>query len=201
MRARLLTLALLVATPVALIAQRPGAPDPARVTAGSYKVDPAHTQVTWKVNHLGFSLLQGQFGASGGTLTLDPKNAAASKVEITFDINKLSTTSDQFATHLKSKDFFDVGANPTATFVSTSVKPGANNTATIAGNLTIKGMTKPVVLQATLIGAGSNPMNKQLNVGFHATAKVKRTDFGVGMVAPMVSDEVDLEINAAFQKA
>ena len=115
-------------------------------------------------------------------------------------MNKLSSTSDQFTTHLKSKDFFDVAANPTAKFVSTSVTPGANGMATVQGNLTIKNITKPVTLQAHFVGAGNNPMNQQLNFGFHATGKVKRSEFGAGMAAPMVTDDVDLEINAAFVK-
>jgi len=194
-----LTLAL-AATPTIVVAQMPGQANAKLITAGTYEVDPAHTQVTWQVNHMGFSMLQGQFGASGGSITIDPANAVAAKVEVTFAMDKLSVTSEQFATHLKGKDFFDVATYPTAKFVSTSVKPGANNTATITGNLTIKDITKPVTLQARLVGAGANPMNKQMNFGFHATGKVKRSDFGAGMAAPVVSDDVDLVINAAFVK-
>jgi polyisoprenoid-binding protein YceI len=199
MRAALIAITVtLLAAPVA--AQMPGAAEVSRMTAGTYQVDPSHTQVTWKVNHMGFSMLQGQFGASGGTLTLDPAKPAAAKVEISFDMTQLTTTAPAFTKHLNSPDFFDTAKFGTARFVSTSVTPGANNTATIAGNLTVKGITKPVTLQAHLIGAGSNPMNKKLNVGFHATAKIKRSDFGAGMAAPVVSDDVDLEINAAFVK-
>ncbi|MDB5682510.1 MAG: hypothetical protein JWM38_1849 [Sphingomonas bacterium] len=205
MRKSLLALSLAVAAaPVALVAQAPmsmpGKADAALVPAGTYKVDPAHTQVTWQVNHMGFSMLQGQFGASGGSITVDPAKPAASKVEVTFAMDKLSVTSDQFATHLKSKDFFDVATYPTARFVSTSVTPGAKGSATIVGNLTIKDKTQPVTLQARFIGAGANPMNKQLNFGFVATGKVSRTAFGAGMAAPVVSDDVDLVINAAFVK-
>jgi polyisoprenoid-binding protein YceI len=190
----------LAAAPALVVAQMPGKADAKLIAAGTYEVDPAHTQVTWQVNHMGFSMLQGQFGASGGSITVDPGKPAASKVEVTFAMDKLSVTSEQFANHLKGKDFFDVATFPTAKFVSTSVKPGANNTATITGNLTIKDITKPVTLQARLIGAGANPMNKQMNFGFLATGKVKRSDFGAGMAAPVVSDEVDLVINAAFVK-
>ncbi|MEE2915536.1 hypothetical protein COA17_16685 [Sphingomonas ginsenosidimutans] len=175
----------------------PGAPT-TRVAAGTYQVDPAHTQVTWEVNHMGFSMLQGQFGASGGSITIDPAKPAQTKVDVTFPIADLSVTSSQFATHLKSKDFFDVAANPNARFVSTAVTPRGANRATMTGNLTIKGITKPVTLDVTFVGAGANPMTKKLNFGFRAMGTIKRSDFGLGMAVPIVSDEVKLTVNAAF---
>ncbi|WP_267351753.1 YceI family protein [Sphingomonas sp. GM_Shp_2] len=186
----------LASTP-AIAQTLPGAPVASRVTAGTYPVDAAHTQVTWQVNHMGFTMLEGQFGASDGTLTIDPARPAATTVDVTFKIDDLSVTSAAFAKHLKSADFFDVANHPTARFVSTSVKP-SGNTAVITGNLTIKGITKPVTLNATFIGAGANPMSKKLNIGFRATGSIKRSDYGLGMAVPVVSDKVDLTINAAF---
>ncbi|MEH3099290.1 YceI family protein [Sphingomonas adhaesiva] len=194
-------LAIAVAVPaVAQIAstpQMPGKPT-AKVAAGTYQVDPAHTQVTWTVNHMGFSMLQGQFGASEGSITIDPARLAQTKVDVTFPIDQLSVTSAQFAGHLKSKDFFDVAANPTARFVSTSVTPQGATRAKMTGNLTIKGMTKPVTLDVTFVGAGTNPMSKKTNFGFTGTGTIKRSDFGLGYAAPVVSDEVKLMVNAAF---
>ena len=176
----------------------PGAADVSRVTAGTYPVDTAHTQVTWQVNHMGISMLQGQFGASAGSLTVDPKRPAATKVDVTFQVDQLSTTAAPFANHLKSKDFFDVANNPTARFVSTRVTPAGASRAKVDGNLTIKGVTKPVTLDVTFVGAGNNPMNKKLNIGFRATGAINRSDFGLGMAVPVVSDRVELTINAAF---
>jgi len=196
MRLTILTAAMLVATP-AIAQTMPGTATPARVTAGTYQVDTAHTQVTWSLNHMGFSMLEGQFGASAGSLTFDPAKPQAAKVDVTFAIDQLSTTSAKFAEHLKSKDFFDAATYPTARFVSTGVKVMGNK-AVITGNLTIKDQTKPVTLNATFFGAGTNPMSKKLNVGFRATGKIKRSDFGVGAYTPVVGDEVDLTINAAF---
>lgn len=187
-----------VAAQIATSPDQPGQPAVARVAAGTYQVDANHTQVTWEVNHLGFSMLQGQFGASGGSITLDPKQPAQTKVEITFQVDQLSVTSPQFANHLKSKDFFDVANHPTARFVSTAVTPRGGNKATVAGNLTIKDITKPVTLDVTLVGAGNNPMSKKVNFGFTGTGSIKRSDFGLGMAAPMVSDRVDLRVQAAF---
>ncbi len=201
MRTPLILAAALFAVAAPTIAQMPGAPDKARVTAGNYTVDTAHTQVAWRVNHMGFSMLDGMFGATGGTATLDPKNPAATKVAIDFDIAKsLTVTSPQFAEHLQSKDFFDVANHPTAKFVSTRVQPMGDHWM-MTGNLTIKGQTKPVQLTVRFVGAGENPMNKKKNVGFTATGSLKRSDFGVGAYAPVVSDKVDLTINAAFVAA
>ena len=192
------TLAVPAVAQLATTAQQPGQPQAARVAAGTYQVDPAHTQVTWEVNHMGFSMLQGQFGAQGGSITIDPKKPAATKVEVTFAIDELSTTSAPFAKHLKSGDFFDAAANPTARFVSTSVTPRGPNRATLNGDLTIKGVTKPVALDVTFVGAGTNPMSKKVNFGFTGTGTIKRSDFGLGYAAPVVSDNVKLTVQAAF---
>ena len=198
MRLVLATILALTAAPVlAQTAAVPGAPVKARIAAGTYAVDPNHTQVTWQVNHMGFSMLEGQFGASGGSIMIDPAKPNATKVEVNFAIDQLSVTSAPFTGHLKSKDFFDVATHPTAKFVSTKVV-ATGDKATITGDLTIKGITKPVVLQATFVGAGTNPMNKKVNFGFRATSSIKRSDFGLGAAVPVVSDRVDLTINAAF---
>lgn len=178
-------------------AGQPGVPDTTRVKAGTYVADVNHTQVTWQVNHMNFTLLDGQIGASAGTLVFDPANPSAAKIDVTFDTNKLSVTSEHFGTHLMSKDYFDSAAFPTAHFVSTKVTV-IGTKATIVGNLTIKNITKPVTLAATFIGAGKNPNSGKLNIGFRANTTINRSDFGLGLAAPIVSDKVDLTINAAF---
>ncbi|MBT2185711.1 YceI family protein [Sphingobium nicotianae] len=195
----------------ALIAQpgggAPGKPDPSVVTAGSYTVDPGHTLVKWQVDHLGFTPYFGLFGSVTGSLTLDPKNLSAAKVDVTIPVSKVTTASSGLTAHLlkpaaegKPADFF--GAAPAdAKFVSTKVT--ANGTsATIDGNLTLNGVTKPVTLQAKFYGAGKMPamMGGKEGLGFTATGSIKRSDFGVGYGIPMVSDQVDLEIVAGFNK-
>lgn len=178
--------------------QQPGQPQAARVTAGTYKVDANHTQVIWEVNHMGFSMLEGQFGPSEGSITIDPRNVAATKLDITFQVDALSVTSAAFATHLKSPDFFNAAQYPTARFVATKVTAKGTTGATMTGNLTIKDQTKPVTLDVKFVGAGANPMSKKLNFGFVATGVVKRSDFGLGMAVPIVSDNVELTVHAAF---
>ena len=176
----------------------PGAPIASRVIAGTYAVEPSHTQLLFTVNHLGFTEYTGQFTNPTGTLVLDPKNPARDKVEIVFAIDKVSTTVPALDAHLKTAEFFDAAKFPEARFVSTKVTVQGTN-ATIVGNLTLKGVTKPVVLKARFVGAGPAPMGPPtLNVGFAATTSIKRSDFGLGYGVPMVSDRVDLTINAGF---
>ena len=196
---RLILAALIATAAIPAVAQTglPGTPTKAAVTAGTYSVDPFHTQVTWTLNHMGFSMLSGQFGAQGGTLTIDPAKPAAAKLDVTFAIDQLSVTAAPFANHLKSKEFFDAATYPTAHFVSTGIV-ASGNTAKITGNLTIKDQTKPVTIDATFVGAGTNPMNKKLNFGFRGTTTIKRSDFGLGYATPIVADAVKLDINAAF---
>lgn len=177
----------------------PGRPDASQVTAGVYKVDPHHTQVVWSVDHLGFSTLYGMVGQMSGTLALDPAQPSAAKLQIDIPLEGLTLTSDAFDKHLRGPDFFEVDEHPTARFVSTSVAPRGTG-ATITGDLTLHGVTRPVVLQATLKGAGLNPVTKVETVGFSATGKINRSDFGLGYGVPMVSDEVELAITAAFEK-
>jgi polyisoprenoid-binding protein YceI len=204
MRAALIALGLTIAAATtAAIAQMPteapGKPDPSLVTAGTYKVDPYHTQVIWKVDHMGISPLYGAFGDPSGSLTLDPRNPAAAKLSVTFAMTNLITTTPKLTEHLSGGDFFDIAKFPTATFVSTAVAADGTK-AKITGNLTVKGVTKPVVLDAEFYGAGANPMSKKLNIGFKAETKIKRSDFGLGYGVPMVGDEVSLKIVGAFEK-
>lgn len=189
--------AVMIATPV--LAQMPGAPDASRVAAATYKVDSNHTQAVWSVDHMGFSTLYGMFGGMSGTLELDPAKPSAAKVAIDIPMSGLTTTSAPFAKHLASKDFFEVEKFPAGKFVSTSVVVDGQK-AKITGDLTLKGVTKPVVLDATFTGAGANPMSKAQTVGFHATTTLKRSDFGLGYGVPVISDDVNLAITAAFEK-
>lgn len=187
--------------------QKPGARNAAAISGGSYTADPHHTLVRWEVDHLGFSPYFGIFGDVTGTLTLDPKNLGATKVSVTIPVSKVTTASAGLTAHLLKPaaaggkaDFFGT-APADAIFVSTKVTP-RGEMATIAGNLTLNGVTRPVTLNAKFYGAGKMPaaMGGKENVGFRADATIKRSDFGISMGIPMVSDEVKLDIAAAFEK-
>lgn len=186
---------------------KPGSDNPALVTAGTYAVDPGHTLVTWTLDHMGFSQYTGLIGDVTGTLTLDPKALNAAKVDVTIPVSKITTVNAALTAHLLKPaaeggkpDVF--GANPAdAHFVSTAVV-ATGQTAKITGNLTLNGVTKPVTLDAKFYGAGKAPpqMGGKDNVGFHATATIMRSEFGLGFGVPVVGDAVTLDIAAAFQK-
>lgn len=190
--------------------QKPGAPDPARVTAGTYQVDSDHTLIRFEVDHFGITPYFGIFGDITGTLTLDPANISAARGEITIPIGKVTTASAGLTAHLLrpaeaggKPDFF--GADPApARFVITSVTPDDDDRdeARIAGDLTLNGVTRPVTLEAKFYGAGKAPkdMGGKEMIGFEAETKIRRSDFGINMAIPMVSDEVELDIVAAFIK-
>ena len=207
-RIALLGIPLLLAAPV--IAQqmtKPGSKSTAAITGGIYTVDPAHTLIGWRVDHMGFNDYFGIFGDATGTLTLDPKKLNAAKVDITIPVSKLTTANAELTAHMLSPgkdggkpDFF--GSAPAdAKFVSTMVMAKGMR-AMIHGNLTLNGITKPVVLAAEFAGAGKAPpmMGGKENVGFHAKTTLKRSDFGLGFGVPIVSDAVALDITVAFQK-
>lgn len=204
MRLALASLLALAAVPVLaqdLPKEAPGAPDPSRAVAGTYMVDPDHTQVLFTLGHLGFSEYTGMFTGPTGTLTLDPANPANDKVDVTFPVNKVRTTVAALDEHLQTPDFFDAAKYPTAHFVSTKVTKTGDAAATIDGNLTLHGVTRPVSLDVRFVGAGNMVMGPPvLNIGFAATTTIKRSDFGLGYGVPLVSDDVLLTINAAFAK-
>lgn len=186
-----------------VIAQAPSAPgtkDAAKVSGGSYKVDGGHTQVVFAWDHMGFTNNAGTIAEPTGTLTLDKANPANSKVEVTFQIANLRTGVAKLDEHLMKPDFFDAAKFPTATFVSTSVKPEGATGAEITGNLTLHGITKPVTLDAEFYGAGVQPMSKKENIGFVATGTIKRSEFGMGYGVPMVGDAIELKVIAGFEK-
>lgn len=183
----------------------PGVQDPSRVTAGTYSADPAHSLILFEVNHFGFNDYYGIFGDVAGTLEIDPANLDAAKVDVTIPVASVTTASKGLTDHLlrpgkdgAAPDFFGPAPAP-ARFVSTSVI-AEGMMATITGNLTLNGVTRPVTFQAEFTGAGVNPFNKKETVGFEAETKIYRSDFGVNYGIPFVSEEVELDISVAFEK-
>ena len=186
--------------------QIPGARDPARVTAGTYAADASHSLIAFEVNHFGFNDYYGIFGDVAGTLTIDPANIAAAKVDVTIPVASVTTASKGLTEHLlragkdgAKPDFFGPAPAP-ARFVSTKVERTGDMTASITGNLTLNGITKEVTFEAEFTGAGDNPFNKKATIGFEAETEIKRSDFGVNYAIPFVSDEVELDISVAFEK-
>jgi polyisoprenoid-binding protein YceI len=164
----------------------------------TYTIDKSHMDVAYSLNHLGLSTSRGRFGDVDATLVLDPDAPAASKVSATIQVKSLDSGDAKRDEHVTGPDFFDAAKFPTITFVSTQVTPTGARTAKVAGNLTIHGVTKPVVLDATLNGMGPHPMNKKPAAGIHATVTIKRSEYGVAAYVPMVGDDVTITIDAEF---
>lgn len=166
---------------------------------GSYKVESYHTQVGFSISHFGFTNYSGLFSGATGTLQLDPAKLGTSKLDISIPVESITTTVAKLNDELKGDKWFDTVKFPQATFVSTRVVPTADG-ANVTGNLTLHGITKPVVLHVRFIGAGVNPLDKAYTVGFEATGTIKRSDFGVTTYLPAVGDEVQLNIAGAFEQ-
>jgi polyisoprenoid-binding protein YceI len=166
---------------------------------GSYKVESYHTQVGFSISHFGFTNYSGLFSGATGTLQLDPARLGTSKLDISIPVESITTTVAKLNDELKGDKWFDTAKFPQATFVSTRVVPTADG-ANVTGNLTLHGITKPVVLHVRFIGAGVNPLDKAYTVGFEATGTIKRSDFGVTTYLPAVGDEVQLKIAGAFEQ-
>lgn len=201
-KAYLLALPLLAAAP--LLAQNgapqmPGQVDPSRAAAGTYAVDNHHAQILWTVSHFGFNDYFGIFGQPTGTLTIDPAKPNDAKVKINIPVNELATSRADLTKHMMTADFLNAAQFPTASFESTKVE-ATGTKAKITGNLTLLGVTKPVVLDAEFTGAGKNPMNQKETIGFHATTSLKRSDWGMTKFVPFVGDQVKINISIAFEK-
>ena len=173
--------------------------DPQSVKSGAYKVDPYHTQVGFSVSHFGFTEFSGFFSGASGTLRLDPANPSESKLNVSVPVQSVTTTVSKLDDELKGQQWFDVAQFPSATFTSTRITQTGRGAATIDGDLTLHGVTRPVTLEAHFVGAGVNPLNKAVTVGFEATGTVRRSEFGVKTYVPLVGDDVRLTIAGAFE--
>lgn len=162
--------------------------------AADYEIDPNHTHVLFLVDHLGFSKMVGLFTDVGGTFSFDPANVKASKLAVTVKTASLQTQFTPRDNDLKGADWFNVTEFPDMKFVGTSYAKKDDKTGTITGNLTLLGVTKPVVLEVTFNKAGVRPSDKVEAAGFSARGQLKRSDFGMKTFLPYIGDEVDLLI-------
>jgi polyisoprenoid-binding protein YceI len=160
----------------------------------TYQLDPSHTMVLFSWNHFGYSNPTADLGLGEGTVVFDEQHPANSSVEVTLPLARLDTHVAALDEHLKKPDFLDADKYPVVTFKSTAVQPLGGNKFKVTGNLTVHGVTRPVVLDATLNRIGKHPMSGDPSIGFDATGTLKRSDFGVSAYVPNVSDEISLRI-------
>ncbi len=166
-----------------------------------YVLDPGHSQVLFSYNHLGYSTTWGMFGGFEGEIMFDQEDPAASSVSVSIPVRSMLTGWEKRFQDFMSPDFFDAQEGDVATFTSTGIQVTGENTALITGDLTINDITQPVVLDAKLNQSGVHPQANKPWAGFDATTTILRSDFGLGLFAPFVGDEVTINISIEAMKA
>ena len=168
------------------------------MTTTTWTIDPSHSVVEFSVKHMVFATAKGRFSEFTGAINLDKENPANSSVSVEIAAASIDTRDAKRDEHLKSADFFDVESFPTLSFTSTKVEPKGDDLR-VEGDLTIHGVTKPVVLEAEFNGQGANPWGQQV-ISYSATTKINRKDFGLNWNAALesggvlVSDDVKISI-------
>lgn len=164
--------------------------------AGTYQFDKqgAHQFVMFKISHLGYSWLYGRFNDFNGSFTVDAENPENSKVEATIQTASVDSNHAERDKHLRNDDFLDVDKYPTATFKSTSIEQTGDDTAKITGDFTLHGVTKPVTLDAKMIGYGDDPWGGY-RMGLEASTTLKLSDFGITKNLGPASETVEIIIS------
>ena len=162
-------------------------------TTETYVIDGTHTLPRFEYSHFGYSTQVSRFDKTSGKITLDRATKTGS-VNVVIDAKSVDTGYALFNEHIQGEDFFDTAKYPTITFKSSNLKFDGDKLAAVEGDLTVKGVTKPVTLALTSFLCMPHPMLKKDACGANATARIKRSDFNMGKYAPYVSDEVTLTI-------
>jgi polyisoprenoid-binding protein YceI len=179
----------------AAAADAPTAPAKALAKPGTYKLDPVHSFALFKVRHFDVGYVHGEFNDLSGTFKVDP-DPTKSSVEISLKVDSIDTKDPKRDAHLKSPDFFNAAQFPAITFKSSRVAaPGADGWADVAGDLTIRGKSRPVTLQVRPVGAGVDPM-KTYRAGFEARGTINRMDYDVAFMPGAIGDQVELTLSA-----
>ena len=167
----------------------------------TWSLDKAHSKLGFTITHLAVSEVDGLFKSFDAKISAKKEDFSDAAVEMNGDVASVNTENEKRDGHLQTAEFFDAAKFPKITFVSTSFKKEKGNTYKVKGNLTMHGVTKPVELEG-LCKMGTNPMSNKTIAGFKITGKLKRSEFGIGdkYGAPMLSDEVEIKINAEFAK-
>lgn len=207
MRGLMMAAGLVLASGVAFAADAKGPElDYGKAEKGVYTVDGSHAMVVWKLWHMGTSHYSGRFDKVTGTLKFDPSKPTESTLSVNIDPSSVDTTSAKLTEELISSQFFDAKKYPSITFKSTKVELGKKTTdgkqaGKVHGDLTLHGVTKPVVLDVVFNGSQAHPMLGKQMLGFSGTTTIRRSEFGVNYGIPMVGDEVAIELEVEFHKA
>ena len=171
------------------------------VPSGDYGLDKTHGYITYTYSHMGYSTPHVGFRSFDVGLVLDNEDSANSSVDVTIDATSIDSRVDVFNGHLNGPNFFDTANHPTITFKSTSFEDAGEDKFNIVGDLTIKGVTKSVTLDAALVKAANHPMKKTPTIGVTAEAKVSRSEWGLSRAVPNVGDEITIFISVELTKS
>ena len=167
---------------------------------GSYKIDKQHVSVLFKINHMGMSTFVGRFNAVDASLEFDPKHMENARLSAVINIASIDVNNSDLEETLRGSSWFDADVWPQALFTTTSVELVSDARARFSGNMTLHGVTAPVVLDVVFNGGGDNMLTGHYTLGFTATTQFKRSQFGMDYLIPAVGDEVNVEVFAEFQK-
>jgi len=170
------------------------------VPSGKYILDPDHTSLLFKISHLGYSLYVGRFNSVHATMDYDHDHPDQSKLIVTVDPNSIDCGNDKLEQTLTGKDYFDTDDYPQAFYSADSLTIKDDRHGVLNGELTLHGVTKPVPLDVVFNGGARNTLTGRYTIGFSATAKIKRSDFGMKTLVPLIGDDVYLEINTEFER-
>jgi polyisoprenoid-binding protein YceI len=177
-----------------------------QLATGTYAIDTTHSRLGFVARHAMVTKVRGSFNTFDATVDVDGDDLAASKVSVTIDVNSIDTRNEQRDGHLRSNDFLDIATYPEITFVSTEVTPVGDDVIRVTGDLTIKGVSKPVTIDFTYEGSAVDPFGNQ-RVGFEGSVVINRKDWGITWNAALetggvlVSDKVTLEFEISAIKA
>ena len=172
--------------------------DPARLEAGAYRLHPQHVALLWKVNHLGFSTFVGRFNRVDATLDFDPDDPARSRLEAVVDTASVDSRLPDLDATLRGSGWPDASDHPQAMFRSTAIEVTRPASGPVSGELTLRGVTRPVTLEVTFNGGADNLLTGRYTLGFAATTTLRRSEFGITNLVPAIGEEVELELHVEF---
>ena len=172
----------------------------AHSAGADYTLEKTHVDVLFAVSHLGFTQKHGSFRDLDAKLNCDPDKLETCRLEVVIRAESIDTGVEARDKDLKSERFFDVAKFPEVRFVSRKVTPAKGNAVRVEGELTLHGVTKPLTLEATLNKVGPNPFDKKPTLGFSARGILKRSEFGMSALVPMIGDDVAITIDAEFNR-
>jgi len=171
-----------------------------KLRPGQYQLDKMHSYILFRIDHFGLSKIIGRFNSMDASLDFDPKNIQALNLNGLIDANSIDINNDDLESTLQEPDWFNSAQHPQIVFKSTAITRNENGIISINGNLTLRGVTKPVTLDTTFNGGADILITRKYTIGFSATASIKRSDFGMDAFAAFVGDEIDIELHGEFQR-